>query len=118
MADGAIDGRRPAWGGPGRFAVEKRRIERHQREMQRRQAEHLARLKRRGQLFGFWFAALSTLVTLSAAASGRPLHAAVVATAAAAMVALLRGTWRSAPPRAEAGPIGQPPAPRKSTMRS
>ena len=91
MADGAINGRWPAWGGPGRFAAEKRRIERHQREMQRRQAEHLARLKRRGQLFGFWFAALSTP---------------------------LRGAWSSAPPLPEARPIGPPPAPRKPTMGS
>ena len=90
MADGAINGRRPAWGGPGRFAAEKRRIERHQREMQRRQAGHLARLKRRGRLFGFWFAALS------AVPSGRPLHASVVA-AAAAMFALLGVEQRTTP---------------------
>ncbi len=118
MADGSIDGRRPAWDGPGRFAAEKRRIERHRREMQRRQAEHLAKLKRRGELFGFWIAALSALAALSAAASGRPLHAAVVAAAAAAMFALLRGAWSSAPPQPEARPIGPPPAPRKPTMDS
>ena len=118
MADGSIDGRRPAWGGPGRFAAERRRIERHRREMQRRQAELLAGLKRRGELFGFWFAALSALAALSATASGRPLHAAVVAAAAAAMFALQRGAWSSAPPQPEAGPIGPPPAPRKPTMGS
>ena len=95
MADGAASRGRPAWGGPGMFAAEKRRIERHQREMQRRQAEHLARLKRRGELFSFWLAGLSVLTALSAAVRGWPLHAAVAAAAGAAVLALVRGAFRS-----------------------